>query len=334
MKERCIPLARPEEWNLALAGMKHDFAHTWDSCYAMSLTTRLPTYLYSFETEKGRVVCPVVERQFGEYMDIATPNGFSGFVTNGHVRDFPFHWSNFVRKKGYVCGYIALNPVFQHPWLYNTSDLDSSNYLYVLDLTKTETELVSNMDRNRRRQVWKWDLENKDFIFDKCILTEFILTHYNAFLQKIQASQSYFFTTETVEFLLNLRNVVAVGAGSAGCVETIVVIAYTQDIATSLFHFSLPGRRSHSTGLYWYAIRQLRSMQIPILNFGGGLTENDSIAEYKRRFGCRKFAFQSLKQVYRSELFKELCTRAGRDSEDRNGYFPPYRNIFKPAANT
>jgi hypothetical protein len=82
--QRAIPLDSPLEWKQALSGIPHSFFHTWEHSYAMHLTHRLPAYLYCAESEGVRVVCPFIERPIGEYVDIATPYGFSGFA--GHSR--------------------------------------------------------------------------------------------------------------------------------------------------------------------------------------------------------------------------------------------------------
>jgi hypothetical protein len=63
MKHECIPLDSPGAWKDALQDIPHAFAHTWESCRAVYLTTRLPTYLYCFEDESARIVCPIAERR-------------------------------------------------------------------------------------------------------------------------------------------------------------------------------------------------------------------------------------------------------------------------------
>ena len=64
IKEDLIPLDSPAMWKQALDGIKHSFGHTWENCYAMQLTTGFKTYLYCFESEHGRVVCPIAERDY------------------------------------------------------------------------------------------------------------------------------------------------------------------------------------------------------------------------------------------------------------------------------
>ena len=113
-KEDCIPLDSPAMWKQAIAGIKHSFGHSWENCYAMYLTTGLKTYLYCFENEHGRIVCPISEREFRGYIDIVKPSGFSGFVGTGRIPGFSDHWRRSRQERGYVCGYIGLNPIHDY----------------------------------------------------------------------------------------------------------------------------------------------------------------------------------------------------------------------------
>ena len=55
IKSRCISLESPSEWKEALKGINHSFAHTWENCYAMNLTTGYNTYLYCFEKDEIKI---------------------------------------------------------------------------------------------------------------------------------------------------------------------------------------------------------------------------------------------------------------------------------------
>src|SRR4028118_253375 len=101
VKHTRIPLSEPAEWRNALEGIPHAFGHTWESCYAMNLTTGNPTYLYLFEDGDTRIVCPVSERLFKGQVDIVTPYGFSGFTGNKEHSDFRRHWKTFAVEQRY-----------------------------------------------------------------------------------------------------------------------------------------------------------------------------------------------------------------------------------------
>jgi hypothetical protein len=326
INHRCISLDSPSEWREALEGIEHTFAHTWENCYAMQLTSNLETYLYCFEADDVRIVCPISERLFQNNIDIVTPNGLPGFVGNSDYPDFPYHWNSFVKRKGYVCGYIGLNPVFDNPTYYEPSAIEHYNSVYVLDLTLSTDDLFANLDRNRRRQLRDWDNVRRSFVLDRQVLIDFFLGHYSNFVRRIGASRAYDFSEETLAFFGNADNVLIVGAGTPERVEAIYIFTYTPYSGDCLFNVSLPEGRHHATPLLWYGVNRLKSLEVPLLNLGGGVHENDSIALSKQRFGGRKLPLKRLKQIYEPDIYRELCHRVNVDPTDMTSYFPAYRS--------
>ena len=322
--QRYIHLNSSDEWKEALKGVNHAFGHTWESCYGMSLSTGFKTYLYCFKAEKIRVVCPISEREFNNQIDIVTPYGFSGFTGTGNQDAFPYYWKEFTKQKGYVCGYIGLNPLFENKNYFELSDYHSYNHIYALDLTEPEDKLFSNLSENRRRQVKDW----KKYIFnyEKETLINFFLDNYHDFMKQRKVSSVYKFSLETLLFLLDLDNILIVGAGQPNKVEAVSLFAYTPYVGDFLFNVSLPEGKRHSVPLIWAALKQLQSLKVPLLNLGGGVRENDSLAQFKERFGGKKLPLACLKQVYRSEIYRELCLQIEANPDDYSGYFPPYRN--------
>jgi len=325
-RQKCIPLDSRTEWENALQEIKHAFAHTWENCYAMHLTTGFKTYLYCFETERVRIVCPIAEREFEGHIDIVTPYGFSGFVGNGDCADFPQYWREFVRERGYVCGYIGLNPIFENKTYFDNNELHSSNNIYVLDLTLSRDELFSKLDRNRKRQFKEWERISAGLILDKRPLIDFFLDNYVEFFRQKRAATAYAFSVATLKSLFALGNVVIVGAGTAERIEAAIVFTYTPYAADALFIILLAEGRHHSAILHWYGVDYFKSIDIPVLNLGGGVRADDRVAEFKQRFGGRQLALSCLKQIYDPAIYAVLCARVGIDPTDRTGYFPAYRS--------
>lgn len=292
----------------------------------MSLTTGVETYLFCFEAaENLRIVCPIAEREFDGYIDIVTPFGFSGFVGTGDYPNFPQYWRRFVRERGYVCGYIGLNPIFENKTYFDHNELYSTNNIYVLDLTLSQAELFSKLDRNRKRQFREWAKTAAGFILDKRLLADFFLENYIEFFREKRAAAVYAFSAATLERLFALENVLLVGAGSAARVEAAIVFTYTPYVADALLIVLRPDARHYSAALHWYGVDYFKAIGVPVLNLGGGVSANDSLAGFKERFGSTKLTLNCLKQVYDAPVYADLCARAGADPQDRSGYFPPYR---------
>ena len=194
IKQICIPLDSPNEWKDALKGIKHSFGQTWENCYAMHLTTGLSTYLYCLESDNGRIVCPIAEREYDGYIDIVKPFGFSGFVGNGDCSEFPHYWKEFVRQKNYVCGYLGLDPLFDYSNNFLPDEIYQYNTVHVLDLTLSQDELFANLSKGPKGRLRNWDQAKSLFVFDKATLIDFFLDNYVDFFRRKNAPSFYFFS--------------------------------------------------------------------------------------------------------------------------------------------
>ena len=163
------------------------------------------------------------------------------------------------------------------------------------------------------------------YILDRAALTEFFITSYQGFTTRINASPANRFSKRTLAFLCDLDNVVMVGAGGSQSIEAVYIFGYTPYAGDCLFNVPLPEGRRHATSLLWYGVNHLKSLHIPILNLGGGVREDDSVARSKQRFGGRRLPFRCLKEVYEPGVYEKLCREVGADPKGINGYFPPYR---------
>ncbi len=324
IKHRCIPLDSPAEWKEALSGIKHSFSQTWENCYAMHLTTAYKTYLYCFEKEDLRIICPVSERTYGGFTDIVTPYGFSGFTGTEDFTEFPFYWEEFVKEKKYVCGYISLNPLLENKTYYKEEDSFSATNLYFINLDLSLTELYVNLDSNRKKQIKDFRKAETTFTYDKKILTAFFTGNYYNFLKRIGASAANYFVMETLEYICNLENVYMVGAGNGEEINSLYIFGCTNYIGDCLFNISTEDGKKNAPLLLWSGLKFFRSKKIPVMNLGGGIKNDDNVALSKQRFGAFSVPFINLKQVYDLEVYKKLCMEKNV-SPDSTGYFPAYR---------
>lgn len=322
VKQYFIPLESASAWRDAFYGIKHTFGHTWENCYAMHMTTGHKTYLYCFESETSRMVCPVSERDYQGHGDILKPFGFSGFVGEGVCPDFGSYWKEFARKQGYVCGYLGINPIFDYSSLFDADEICEHDVIHVLDLSPDVDEIFSRLHHGRRRGLKAWNGGAAELVFDRPALKKFFLENYTEFHRKKNSAAFYFFSNETLEFLLNQENVMLVGAGRDGKLEAVTLFAFTADAADALFNISIPEGQQHSSGLIWCGVKQLKALNIPLLNLGGG---GGGCADFKKRFGCNVLPLKCLKQVYQADVYERLCRTRTVGPGSRSGYFPVYR---------
>jgi hypothetical protein len=284
------------------------------------MTTGFRTYLYVFEHEGVRIASPIAERDFHGYTDIVKPYGFSGFVGTGACPDFRHYWKEFVKGKGYVCGYLGLNPVYDRSSEFDPEEIVEYDQVYVIDLTRPEQVMLDAMSKSRRRQLRNYENDRAAFLFDKPELKAFFLDHYHEFLRSRNASPYYYFSRETLSYLCDLDNVFLVGVSNDRCIITVELFALTSYIGDSLFNVSVGEGRNYSTALTWYEMNYLKGKGIPALNIGGG---GGSLGEYKRQFGCMVYALKAIRQVYNDPIYDQLSK--GENLADASGFFPAYR---------
>lgn len=327
MQESLIGLDDPAGWSVALDGIPHGFAHTWDACNAMHHTTRYPTYLYCWQKGSRRVVCPFAERQFKGTTDIVTPFGFSAFAGNEPAPEFFADWHAFVKRRGYVCGYFALHPTLGSDSLHGAGEY--ANTLYIMDLSLGENDLLRRASQKRRRAIKKWHESNRVFVEDRERLTEFLIQNYNEFMRGVGASAGTFRSDQTLELFCSSPRVDLVGVEEAGHVVAIHAFARTKWDSESLFFLALPEGREYMTALYWEAVTRGIASGIPTLNLGGGVRPDDSIASAKKLYGAQPRDFRCLKEIYTDAEYIRLSRAAGVNSADQTGYFPQYRRATK-----
>jgi hypothetical protein len=328
-RHELIPLAARDDWLAALRGVPHGPAHTWGFCRAAAVTSGLATWLYVHDDGAARVICPLSERWFEGRADVVTPYGFGGFA-GAAPEGFAEAWARFARSRGWVCGYLALNPVFCDGRGFEPEEVHVHNGLFVLDLRGPDADLWARLSQNRRRQLRDWAAVEPSLVHDRRALTDFLVAEYAAFFARKGAGPATDFDARSVAGFAALDDVWMVGAAPAGRLESVVVVGHTPHAADYLFGVSLPGAEHHSTHLIWAAVQRLRRLGIPSLNLGGGVRDGDRLAEFKRRFGAAQLPLRSLRQVYDAEAYADLCGRAGV-SPDRGGWFPPYRATARPA---
>ncbi len=322
--ERLVPLSDRTEWDRALIGIPHSFAHTWESSHAMHLTHGLDTYLYTYNDGNIRIVCPICERYYRGYKDVVTPFGFPGFVGTGPCPEFQSHWKRFSVQQQYVCGYFGINPILSDPSYFNPNDVYEYNKIFVFDLTLSVEELYANLLKGRKNQLNRWDEERLKITLDKQLLTDFFLDNYHDFIKSRNASSIYSFSLETLSAIVSGENSFLFGIKENGRIIAVEVLVYTKYFGDSLFNISVDEGRRYGTILTWYALNYFKSIRVPYYNLGGGRHDNDSVAFYKKRFGTREFPLKGLKQVYDKNVYADLCKQVSADPDDKTGFFPPF----------
>ncbi len=322
--DRLIPLEARAEWEAALAGVPHAFAHTWESCSAMAASSRYQTFLYCYEDAGLSIICPVSERPIGDFVDLVTPYGFSGFVGTEPCPGFADHWLGFAQARGYVCAYLVLNPVLTDA-SYFAGIAKRHRTVYVLDLSLGEEELFKRLSTNRRRQVRTAVRDRSVVVRDRERLREFFVRSYAEFMERRGAADVYRLAPRSLAGLCASQHVVMVGVQQNEELVAASLFGWTKHSGDFLYNVSLPGAERFSVALIWEGVRELIAREVPVLNLGGGVVERDGLAEFKARFGGESRPLESVQQIYRRDVYDDLSRSASGHSRGQTTYFPAYR---------
>jgi hypothetical protein len=321
-KHQLIPLESMNAWSDSLQGIEHGFAHTWEYCRALHLTTRRKSFLYSFENESSRIVCPVDERSFLGGVDIVKPMGYSGFTGIGSCRDFPVYWREFVQNRGYVCGYLALHPYFKLNVQFDFSEVFHNYDVHILDLKPSLGDILSKMAKRKRQEINKFDKSCHDIIFDKFRIKKFFIARFNEFLRRKGAPPFCLLSDQTLAYLFDSDHVICIAVRKSGNIVAATMFTYTSSMGEALYHVSLPEGQKYSAGLIWQGAKALKNKAVPALILGGAPTPG--IGKFKKRFGCEYYPLHSLRQIYRPNLYNRLCDQANVDVMNKSHFFPAY----------
>lgn len=325
IEEYLITLDKVDAWKEALQDVPHGYWHSWEACSALQLSHGAPAFLYCLKDRVSghKAVCVYSERQWQDSVDIFSAAGFSGFVSSGPVHGLRQYWQNFVRARGYVCGYFSLHPVVATQSAYDR--IFTNNNLYILDASIGASELIDNADNNVKRSWRKWVAGGQQFVEDRELLTDFVLRHYRVFMQHKNASSAVLWTDETLKMICADPAVLLVGGRDELGLCVVGAFATSPYAADYLFNVNLRTGRQYTAPIIFWGVQQLEKRGIRWLNLGGGVRAGDSIAKAKERYRPQCRPFYNAKEVYNQQRYEQLCMLAGRNAEDLEGFFPPYR---------
>jgi len=324
LKQQLISLNDKDNWNAQLQNIPHSPAHTWAYNHAIALSSQLETYLYCATAENFKAICPIAIREKMGHKDIVTLSGFGGLLTYGKYPNFHRAYKEFLTLQGFICGYVALHPVFCDAADLPKSEASASSQIYTLDLGQSQQSLLQQLDKTHRYELRKWKNSDVKLNQNQAYLKNIFPKLYQETLIRINASHVYHFTSETLFHLLNSDNVLLIGAEINNHIEAISCFSYTPHIAEYFLNASSIDGRQHTRGLLWAGIETLQTLNVPILNLGGGIKPDDNLDNFKKRFGGKKHIYYALKQIYNEFIFNDLCKKLNFEPLSNYHYFPPY----------
>jgi uncharacterized protein YuzE len=325
LKQNLIPLTDKKSWDDALRNLIHGPCHLWSYNAALAMSSDTPIFLYVAGDQHYQAACPISVRSKFSTQDIVTPYGFGGLIINGNTDGAIKNLKNFFSSNNYICGYISVNPFLNLNPLENAEEIVSGSPIYVLDLEQDLDSMLTNAAKVHRYEIRQWEKTQHNIITDKKKLSEALPALYTDTLSRVDASAVYHFFTETLTSLLNLDECIALGIEENGNIIAVTITLHSMFCADYFINASSVNGRQYTRGLLWETIKELKSRSIRNFNLGGGIRPNDSLDDFKRRFGGRKIIPKVIKQIYNQPTYNELCQKLGLEANNIN-YFPAYHS--------
>ena len=196
---------------------------------------------------------------------------------------------------------------------------------YVVDLRLGESELFRRLHTNRKRQVRRSPTKPARLVTAEAELTEFFVRTYPDFMASRGAASVYALSSESLALLCASPQTILVGVEMDSEIVAAALFGFTSDLGDYLFSVSVPGAERHSATLVWEGMRALAERDVPKLNLGGGVTEDDGVAVFKQRFGPDEVPLRRLREIYDSDVYRASCLQVGRNPDSVDAYFPAYR---------
>lgn len=317
---RVITLSEDLAWDAALAGVDYSFGHSRAAARAFSVSTGHETLLLSCEAPQFRTVCVLAMRSYQGRADVFTPPGFSGFATAGTVSGFDSVWLDIGRAQGWVCAYIQEHPLLRSP--FGAPAEQPVRTAYVLDLSRSDEDLLAGMSQSRRRQLRETGATGIAIARSSSPPLAFLQRQSGSFFARRAAEPLAIPTSEGWAAIAGSPDVIAMEAVADGETVAVSLFGGRGAVADYLYNISTEAGQRYSALLIWHAIPILRELGHRRLNLGGGIRANDSIAEFKRRFGPDEYPIVTRRCIFDVDAYYHLAEQSGATGTDH--YFPVY----------
>lgn len=332
-----IKLESPEIWNDSLSEIDHSYFHTWEYCQSLSKANQQEFFLLVINHSDYKIITTysIRAKQKG-FCDIYTPYGFGGIIFKINENDskklnaeeFNTFWKEFGQKNDFVTSYMFNHPSFNIPEDFKLNFVHHHT-IYNLDLTLSKEQLWSSLQKGHKYEINRsYKDSNFKIIKDKEVLFPKFIELYNETMHRVNATDVYFFKEDFLRAISFSDKGILIGAEYSGNIVAVVLFLFNGKIGEYFLSSADENYRIYSRVLIWEGILALKEKGVEILNMGGGVTENDSLDDFKRRFGGKSNSIFVRKDIFDEVKFNNLCELNSVDINNNN-YFPPYWKPIK-----
>ncbi|WNG50392.1 GNAT family N-acetyltransferase [Archangium minus] len=351
-----ISFADPEQWERAYAqAARKDvyYRHAYgELCRCMGDGE---PFLFAYEDSAGNKVCyafirrPLQALPFaqdarleGDWYDIISPTyGYGGPLCaeprEQVLRAFREEFEAYCRSANIVSEFVRFHPLLgNHRLLGGMMDIVYDRETVFIDLTRTEEELFARYHPNHQRNIRKAQKSGLEF---RVLLAHEALQHlevfyrlYRATMDKVQAVEYYYFSTEYLERLFSRFGQDALLGAVFLEGRMISAALCLREGDTLVYHLGASDKEALHLGTNTFQFHHIalwaRRNGLRAFHLGGGHWGRDSLFQFKYRFNSEgTLELHNGKKVHRPEVYARLVESWKRyhAQELPEPYFPAYR---------
>jgi hypothetical protein len=163
-----------------------------------------------------------------------------------------------------------------------------------------------------------------ELVTDQERLTEALLALYPLTLDRVGASHVYDFPEETLRRLANAEGALLLGVEVDAELAAITLFLHTARVGEYCISASSETGRKYTRLLIWTAIERLKDAGVTNLHLGGGVSPDDPLDHFKRRFGGQPVSGQAVRRILDPDKYSYLCSKYAASGDSAAEYFPPY----------
>lgn len=262
------------------------------------------------------------------YYDLITPYGYAGYyyIHKKTYDEFLLLFREEARKRNYITEVVRQNP-------YINIELD--NYEFILKRTtfginlinyKSFDEYLNDTSKNNRK-CFKEALKN-NLIFEICELNNTnlknFLTIYNDTMKNLEASKYYFFNDDYYNNLINLKNFIFLTNVKKDdvIIASCIIFKYKKYLHYHIGGSLLEYRNFRPNNfLHCNVIKYGIEHKYEMYHLGGGLKDNDSLYDFKKKISGINFNYIIYKNVLNEDIYNKIV----KISPENDGKFPIHR---------
>ncbi|MEA3352859.1 MAG: hypothetical protein U9Q33_03445 [Campylobacterota bacterium] len=256
--------------------------------------------------------------------DLITPINFQE-STGNFIKENLQSIYEVLKTTNAVCFYIQTKDEIN----YNNEMIDSKRYRtnYYFNLLLSKEEIYSNKKRDARQRLRK-ALKNIKVNITEDIVSEEFYQNYARISEENDFSEKYKFSLEQFNGFSSIKGIKYLELRSEGDFVAGGFFGLNHKEIDYLYAAGSERFRDNIRLLLWIAIEYFKDKGYEKLFLGGGIKEDDSLAEFKSRMGTYYQKCYTIMSILDKEKAQKYAKKEVT-KEWFNNFFPPYRDVMR-----